>query len=298
MKKVSFILGAVMAVMGGTSVLAAEEKLPAYGDLYNVQWCPCNPEEPFDANGAVVMGKTVMCPCDGLYSGFKKGLEEDLRDIKVATKNQLRKLNYFKYYVGMDYNMASPSASSKQLVFDDIRFAQGPIKINPDALIDDQDSLSFVLGARMSKWFGLEAFYEKSYKDNTTSQIDNNTLNASGRAYYLMNDYTTSYSAYGLDLIGYIPLSAYFDLLGSVGMANYKFENKANFAVYQFDGSNLDTVINRNFDDDNWGYRIAFGAQINIAEGVALRGMYRYISIDGNVVEDMSEFSLGVRFLF
>ena len=45
-------------------------------------------------------------------------------------------------------------------------------------------------------------------------------------------------------------------------------------------------------------WRAAIGAQVNIAEGVALRGMYRYVSIGGDIVDDMSEVSLGVRFLF
>ena len=297
MKKQWLITCAALAVLSAGPVTAAEREV-AYGDLYNVQWCPCNPEVPFDADGSVVQGKTVMCPCDGMYSGFKKGFDEDLRDFKNAAKTQLRKLNYFKYYVGMDYNIGSPSSTSKELVFDDIRFASGPIKINPDAFVDDQDSLSFVLGARMNKWFGLEAFYEKTYEDNTTSQLDHVTLNAGALAYYMMNDYTTSYSAYGVDFIAYLPLSAYFDLLGSVGVAQYKFDNSATFAIYQFDGTNLDTVIKRNFDDDKTGWRLAAGAQVNIAEGVALRAMYRYVKIGGKVIEDMNEFSIGVRFLF
>ncbi len=56
MKKFLLFLGVAGAALSvGTSVQAADA--PAYGDLYNVEWCPCNPEEPFDADGSVVMGK-------------------------------------------------------------------------------------------------------------------------------------------------------------------------------------------------------------------------------------------------
>lgn len=299
MNKIWLLSGAAVLSLVSGIASAADDGLPAYGDLYNVEWCPCNPEEAFDADGSVVMGRTVMCPCDGLYSGYKKGFDEDVRDIKNAVKHQVRKLNYFKYYVGLDYNLGSPSAGDGKMTFDDIRFAASPITLKGEDVFDDQDSLSFVLGARINKNFGFEAFYQQTYKDNTTSQIDNNTLNAGGNAYYLMNEYTTSYRAYGLDFIGYVPLSPYFDLLASVGVAKYEFENEANFAVYRFSSSTtLDTVITQKYTDDNVGWRIAAGGQLNIAEGVALRAMYRYAKIGGDVIDDMSEVSLGVRFLF
>ena len=85
MNKIWLLSGAAaLSLLASPAV--AEDDLPAYGDLYNVEWCPCNPEEPFDADGSVVLGKTVMCPCDGLYSGYKKGFDEDIRDIKNAVR--------------------------------------------------------------------------------------------------------------------------------------------------------------------------------------------------------------------
>ncbi len=293
MKKVIALLGAAV-LFNAAPVLAADA--PSYGSLYNIEWCPCNPEEPFDENGSVVMGKTVMCPCNSLYSGYKKGFDEDIRDIKRAANNQLRKLNYFKYYVGFDYNIAKQSSASSDLTFDDIHFAQSPIHINSDSIIDDQDNLSFVLGSRVSKYWGLEAFYETTYKDNNTTQIDNNIIN--NVDYYMMNDYLTSYRAFGVDFIGYVPLSSFFDVLGSLGVAQYKVENATRFSIYNIDGTQLVDVIGQNFDEDKIGWRIAAGAQMNIAEGVALRAMYRYISLGGDIVDDMKEFSIGVRFLF
>ena len=288
-------------VLAGVCLLAAvpqarAEEPAAYGDLYNVEWCPCNPEEPFDANGSVVLGRTVMCPCNGLYSGYKKGFEQDMRELKNAANAQLRKLNYFKYYLGLDYNIGSMSAGSKDVAFDDLILAAGPINVKPDDVLDDQDSLSFVAGARISKYWGLEAFYQQSYDDNTKTSVDTVTLN--NPYYHLMNDYTTSFKAYGLDLIGYAPVSPYFDFVGSLGLAQYKFENEALFTSYYVDHTNPADVVKRNFDEDKIGWRAGIGAQLNIADGVALRAMYRYIYIGGDLVDDLSEVSFGLRFLF
>ncbi len=293
MKKFIVLLG-VAVLFNTAQVLAADT--PSYGSLYNIEWCPCNPEEPFDEKGSVVMGKTIMCPCNSLYSGYKKGFDEDIRDIKRAANNQLRKLNYFKYYVGFDYNIAKQSASSSDLTFDDIRFADSPISINTNGIIDDQDNISFVLGARVNKYWGLEAFYQMSYKDNKVSQVDQRVIN--NPDYYTINDYLTKYKAYGVDFVGYLPMSQFFDFLASVGVAQYKFENSATFGVFHIDNTDLDAIINQNFNDDKIGWRFAVGGQLNIAEGVALRAMYRYITLGGDVVDDMKEFSFGVRFLF
>lgn len=298
MKKIWLILGLASVSLSTTAALA-DERVPEYGDLYNVQWCPCNPEEPFDANGSVVLGKTVMCPCDGLYSGFKKGLEEDMRDLKKATQKQLRKFNYFKYYIGMDYNLSKQQAVSSKYTFDDIRFATGPISKSPEDFVDDQDSLSFVLGARLTKYIGLEAFYLSSYRDNTSSELDYHTLNASTTGNYMMNQYMTSFDAVGLDVIGYMPMSSYFDFIGSVGFARYNFENEATFMIFKDDFEHMvEAPIHQKFNEKKWGIRFAAGGQLNVAEGVALRAMYRYTSIKGNFIDEIKEFSLGVRFLF
>lgn len=296
MKKFLLSVGVAGAALFLPAAAQAED-LPAYGDLYNVEWCPCNPEEPFDADGSVVMGKTVMCPCSGMYSGYKKGFDEDIRDIKRAAANQIRKFNYYKYYIGADYNLNSTSPASDRYQFDDIHFAT-PMQVDLNNIIDDQDSISVVLGARFSKYIGLEAFYQQTYDDNTTTQIDNHTLNAGGTGHYLVNEFTTKYKAYGVDLVGYMPLSQYFDIVGSVGIGKYDFQNEAKFSTYLLSNDNFVESFNQKFNEDKIAWRAAIGGQINVTEGVALRAMYRYISIGGDVIDDMSEVSMGIRFLF
>ena len=64
----------------------------SYGDLYNVEWCPCNPEERYDAQGSVVLGKTVMCPCDSMYDGYKSTMEKTYARFNTKPNRHLKKL--------------------------------------------------------------------------------------------------------------------------------------------------------------------------------------------------------------
>ena len=297
MKKLLLTIG-LLSLFGAKEVFAAE-RMPSYGDLYDVQWCPCDQEEKYGPDGATVLGKTVLCPCDSLYSGYDKGFKEDVKDFNKAVKKKLQVVNYFKYYVGFDYTSASFSGGKDTLSFDDIILSHA-IEMKPDSILEDNDALSFVLGARINKWFGLEAFYLSTYEDNQKYELDRTSLGdpAAADGKYLMNEYITSYSAYGLDLIAYIPLGSYFDIVGSAGIAQYKFKNRAVFSAYEGNSNNFLLAAEKNFNEDKVGLRAAIGAQVNIVDGVVLRAMYRYISIGGDVVDDMNEFSLGMRFLF
>ena len=57
--------------------------------------------------------------------------------------------------------------------------------------------------------------------------------------------------------------------------------------IHEFSGS-----------DDNVGYRFGAGAQYNITGHWALRGMVRYVVLDSEYIDDMLEFSLGMRYTF
>jgi len=203
--------------------------------------------------------------------------------------------------LGFDYITGKTSVGDGELEFADQLFGDAKVKANLDDVIDDQDSFAFIFGARLNRNFGLEAFYQQSFEDNHFSQIDNETLLDNGldyTDYHLMNNYTTSFRAYGLDLIGYLPLSAYFDFVGSVGVAHYNFVNDASFGVYYLDKFDNRGSTKTDFDDDGIGIRAGLGIQVNIIENVALRLMYKYIHIGGDIVDNLNEFSCGVRFLF
>ena len=89
----------------------------SYGDLYDMNWCPCDPEEPFNEQGSVVLGKTVMCPCDSMYDGYGRTLKKDVQNVKEIAKKVVDKASNYKYYIGVDFNK-SPST---------IRFSYGSI---------------------------------------------------------------------------------------------------------------------------------------------------------------------------
>ena len=327
-----------LLAMGVSSIISSTAQAElSYGDLYNIEWCPCNSA---DSDTSMTMGRTVMCPCDGKHVVTKKIINEPAPVVEtpkevsapivetptIEERNYQPQLpsapvyvnydnydnyndykednsgvNYSKFYIGLDYIVGKTSSGDKKLEFTDPLFGNATVSTDIENLIDDQDSIAFVVGGRINKYFGIEAFYQQSYEDNHFSQIDNDTLNNAGSDYtdyHLMNNYVTSFRAYGLDAIGYLPISPYFDFVGSLGVAQYNFRNKATFTAYYLDQFDMKGKAEKNFDDDGLGIRAGLGAQINIADGVALRLMYKYVHIGGDIIDNLNEFSFGVRFLF
>lgn len=273
----------------------------SYGDLYNVEWCPCNPEERYDANGSVVLGKTVMCPCDSMYDGYKSSMEKDLRKLQHKTKQTLQKARNFKYYVGFDYNKSQASPSGDTISFDDLRFADvSGLGVSSDDIIDDQDNIGIVIGTRPHSNFGIEAFYNRSYSKNVVTQVDNQIINNNN--YHTVNTFISQYQAFGVDILGYMPVTDYFDFIAFVGLGQYMFDNEAKFEVYYLEGGTAgSSAVDRSsfdFSEDVLGWRIGAGMQVNIARGLVLRAMYRYIKVQTDTIDSLQEFSVGIRFLF
>ena len=75
----------------------------------------------------------------------------------------------------------------------------------------------------------------------------------------------------------------------AAGVGKYEFDVKLKYSdgIHEFSGS-----------DDNVGYRFGVGAQYNITGHWALRGMVRYVVLDSEYIDDMLEFSLGMRYTF
>ena len=135
------------------------------------------------------------------------------------------------------------------------------------------------LGAKLHKNFGLELFYQQS-GDESKSAVDifGDTLKT-----------TTEYKAYGVDAIGYLPIVDNVEGLASIGFAKYDF--KAKFGADYYGHG----------DEDNMALRLGLGAQYSINNHWALNGMIRYAKIDDgsdDVFEDLTEFSLGIRYNF
>ncbi len=173
----------------------------------------------------------------------------------------------FKPYMGLDYV-----------------YSDAGMKDNADVVYETKyNSFKFDLGAKLNKNFGLEVFYQQSGeedKKHATASI----LGANA-------EISTEFKAYGVDVIGYLPLTDKLEGLGSVGFAKYDFE-----AEY-----NLIGVAKEKQDEDNVGIRLGLGLQYNLTDNVAVNGMARYVKIDdsdSDVVEDITEFSIGARYSF
>ncbi len=271
----------------------------SYGDLYNIEWCPCNSEEPFDADGSVVMGRTVMCPCNSRYSGYKKGWEQDIREIKQSAANQLRQFGYFQYYLGAEYNFGTVSEADKEIVLHGSDIPGDSFSFTPKDIVDSQDSFALVAGMRLSKHIGFELFYQQSYKDNKTTTSTTRTVGAFD--YNLTNEFATGFKAYGFDLNGYIPVSSYLDFVGVLGVAQYKLENSLDIHSRYTDhtlGVNHYDIIKKDFNENKVGWRFGAGIQLNLTSHIAIRGMYKYISLGSKTVDSMNDISVGLRFIF
>lgn len=142
---------------------------------------------------------------------------------------------------------------------------------------DEYKAFSVSLGAKFNPYFGIEGFYQHS------EEGESNKLN------YTEGKLKTSYIAYGVDLIGYLPTDVQnVTLLGSLGLGQYEFEAK-------YDGR-YESV---SATEDGLGIRLGAGLQTNINDNVSFRLMGRYSHIDTeDAVDNMIDLTAGFRFYF
>ena len=141
-----------------------------------------------------------------------------------------------------------------------------------------KDRAMFVGGAaglRIGRNWGVEVFYQTS---NTAKKTADDEWRTEG-----------DYTAYGVDALGFLPLNDQLELVAAAGVGKYEFDVKLKYSdgIHKFSGS-----------DDNVGYRFGAGAQYNLTNHWALRGMVRYVVLDSEYIDDMLEFSLGMRYTF
>ncbi|MFR1031650.1 MAG: porin family protein [Alphaproteobacteria bacterium] len=141
----------------------------------------------------------------------------------------------FKPYVGLDYNYTDADADH-----------QSP-KYN---------SASVNVGTEYNKYFGTEVFYQYSDDDKKhVNGIENQT----------------SFQAYGLDLMGYLPLGCdqVFSLVGTMGIGEYTFDK--NYSGFYAPKDQRDHGI---------GYRFGGGLQYKIDDKFSVRGLVRYVNLN------------------
>ena len=157
-----------------------------------------------------------------------------------------------KPYVGLDY-------------------VRSMVDINEDYAEDDFNAYAINAGVKMHKNFGVEAFFQQTEEGKKTAPGGIKVKD--------------KYHAYGLDLMGYMPLGCEekVELIGSLGMGYYDAELKNNDTKYT---------------DDGWGWRLGAGAQYNFTENMAARMMVRYADVDIEGVDNIVDVTAGVRYSF
>lgn len=163
-----------------------------------------------------------------------------------------------------------------------------------DAFEKSNKAFSLIAGVKFNQHFGLEAFYQKSGKETKNIYEDE------GEDWSEKQKTELSYAAYGIDAIGYMPVTQEVELLASLGFAQYDFKTKFidNYSEIE-DGEKYSENEVDNKDFDSLGIRIGIGAQYNINEHFALRAMARYIKMDDDeYIKSLTELSLGLRYMF
>lgn len=147
---------------------------------------------------------------------------------------------------------------------------------------DSSKSISGVIGARINQNFGIEAYYQKSSEEEKTFDL------GGGEKY----KGTLSFASYGVDFIGHLPIQQEFELLAALGLGQYDFETEDKYTGIGYSDK-------ESKDFDSLGVRLGIGAQYNITDHFALRGMVRYVKMtDDDYIKNLIEASLGVRYMF
>ena len=135
----------------------------------------------------------------------------------------------------------------------------------------DMNSYSVVVGTEYNRYFGTELFYQNSDKSNDI--VDDVKLKS-------------DFEAYGLDAYAYLPLGCdrVWSVFATGGIANYDVDYSS------IDGKEKDNGL---------GYRLGAGVQYSVTNNIAVRALARHIWADKlDEVDDMKEFSLGVKYVF
>lgn len=139
---------------------------------------------------------------------------------------------------------------------------------------DNFNGAAVALGVNVNRYVSTEIFYQQVAKE------DKKFVNAKTE---------DKYKAYGIDVIGHLPVADQFDLLGSVGVAEYKVDYKA---------SAYSPAVSLKKDDNGLGARLGIGAEYNVTDNWAVRAMARYSWVDVDGVDGITELSVGVKYTF
>lgn len=136
-------------------------------------------------------------------------------------------------------------------------------------------------GARIGRKFGAELFFTHSSANELMHTSD----------FFVVN-HEVYYIGYGADFYGYYNISREFDFFMTLGIANYKTYN-----TYEY----IDP--SESFADEisvnNVCARIGVGVMYTfLVDGVSALARFQYIPTNNELIKTMSEFSVGMRYIF
>lgn len=165
-------------------------------------------------------------------------------------------------YIGLDYTYSKADYKSDRSNWDKV-------------LKEDYNTMAMNVGMRPSRYFSLEGFFQQS-AEAKGSKMRSEELG--------VKRIKSEFYAYGLDAYGYMPIGCNgWNLLGTVGLANYNFKIKDAF------GSD---------DKNHMGYRAGAGVQYDMNDHWAMRVVGRYSYIDSKIVDNLMEATAGIRYSF
>ena len=170
----------------------------------------------------------------------------------------------FKPYVGVDAGLNIADYTSNITNMDD-RFWSATINA----------------GARIGRGFGVELFFTHSSANDLEYLFVAEVLN-----------HEIYYMGYGFDVFGYYNISRDFDFFTSFGVANYRIYNK-----YEYIGPYED--LSSTQSDNNIGTRFGVGIMYSFpGDNVSGLLQYQYVPVNNEIINVISEFSIGFRYNF
>ncbi len=136
-------------------------------------------------------------------------------------------------------------------------------------------------GARIGRNFGAELFFSHSSTNELEYIYDYDAIN-----------HEIYYMAFGFDIFGYYGISEYFDFFTSFGVANYKIYNKYTYIT-------PNNEISEKTSDNDVSTRIGIGLMYTFpGDNISALVQYQYTPLNNELINTMSEFSVGFRYNF
>jgi len=147
-------------------------------------------------------------------------------------------------------------------------------------------------GLQFNQYFGLEGFYTIGNMQDKKQDLGSSWISTTDAKNSL------NFKAYGFDLLGYVPILQEIDIILGIGYGWYDFDGKVKLKNFNYF---INYPITRDFKDSakDEALRFSLGAQMMLNDHWSVRVLGRYIDFsDDEVLKEMMEFSLGLRYSF